>query len=80
MIQTIKILPGITLRCIPDHRFKHGCLSLQILRPMDRQEAAMNALLPAVLLRGRTFTLRSGPQAGRPYAAPRGPAHPAAPV
>ena len=52
MIHTIPLFPGITLRCIPDHRFKHGCLSLQILRPMDRQEAAMNALLPAVLLRG----------------------------
>ena len=65
MIQTIALTPGITLRCFPDNRFKQGCLSLQFLRPMARQEAAMNALLPAVLLRGtqsapdlRDITLR----------------------
>ena len=65
MIQIFELFPGITLRCIPDDRFKHGCLSLQLLRPMCRQEAALNALLPAVLLRGcekapdlRAITLR----------------------
>ena len=65
MIQTIPILPGITLRCFPDHRFKQGCLSLQLIRPMCRKEAALNALIPAVLLRGcqnapdlRDITLR----------------------
>ena len=52
MIRTLELYPGITLRCILDGRFKHGCLSLQLLRPMRREEAAMNALLPAVLLRG----------------------------
>lgn len=54
MYQTLEILPGITLRCMPDHRFKQGCLSMQLLRPMCREEAAYNALLPAVLLRGST--------------------------
>ena len=65
MIQKNEIFPGITLRCYPDHRFKQGCLSIQIVRPMDSREAAMNALLPAVLLRGsqdhpdlRDITLR----------------------
>ena len=65
MIQTIELMPGITLRCFPDTRFKQGCLSIQLLRPMCRQEAAVNALLPAVLLRGtrkypdlRRITLR----------------------
>ncbi len=65
MIQTFQLLPGITLRCFPDSRFKQGCLSLQILRPMRKEEAALNALLPAVLLRGcesapdlRQITLR----------------------
>ena len=65
MIQSLSIAPGIRLRCIPDSRFKQGCLSLQLVRPMCRQEAAMNALLPAVLLRGtrrypdlRAITLR----------------------
>ncbi len=52
MIQTMELLPGVRLRCFPAERFKQGCLSLQFLRPMCRQEAAVNALIPAVLLRG----------------------------
>lgn len=65
MTQTFSISPGITLRCVSDHRFKHGCMSIQLVRPMCNEEAAMNALLPAVLLRGtescpdlRDITLR----------------------
>ncbi len=52
MIETISLLPGVTLRLCRDSRFKQGCLSFQLVRPMCREEAAMNALLPAVLLRG----------------------------
>ena len=52
MIQTLTLLPGITLRHFPDNRFKQGTLSLQMVRPMCREENALNALLPAVLLRG----------------------------
>lgn len=52
MIQTLVLSPGVTLRCYKDHRFKQGCFSFQIVRPMAAGEAAMNALLPAVLLRG----------------------------
>ncbi|MBQ9762255.1 MAG: insulinase family protein [Oscillospiraceae bacterium] len=52
MIQTIQLMPGVQLRCFPAERFKQGCLSFQFLRPMAREEAAMNALIPAVLLRG----------------------------
>ena len=65
MPQNIAILPGITMRCRPDGRFKQGCLSVQLVRPMNKDEAALNALLPAVLLRGteqhpdlRAITLR----------------------
>ena len=65
MTQTFAQLPGITLRCFSNQRFKHGCMSIQLIRPMCRREAAMNALLPAVLLRGsescpdlRDITLR----------------------
>ena len=65
MIETISLLPGITLRCYRENRFKQSGLSLQFVRPMDKAEAAMNALLPAVLLRGcqsapdlRDITLR----------------------
>ncbi len=52
MIETTTLLPGITLRCRKDTRFKQGCLSIQLLRQMDSREAAMNALLSNVLLRG----------------------------
>ena len=52
MIQTFQLSPGITLRCCRDTRFKQGCLSFQIIRPMCASENAMNALLPSVLLRG----------------------------
>ena len=52
MIQTFELFPGVTLRCFPDERFKQGCMSIQFIRPMCREEAALNALLPAVLLRG----------------------------
>ena len=65
MIETISLSPGITLRCYPDSRFKQSYLSIRFVRPMCREEAAMNALLPAVLLRGckscpdlRAITLR----------------------
>ena len=52
MIQTFHLSPGVTLRCCRDSRFKQGCLSFQIVRPMAEPENAMNALLPSVLLRG----------------------------
>lgn len=52
MIQILPLLPGVELRCFRDARFKQGCLSVQLVRPMTSGEAAMNALLPSVLLRG----------------------------
>ncbi len=52
MIQTISLQPGVTLRHCRDSRFKQGCLSFQFLTPMSAETAAMNALLPSVLLRG----------------------------
>ena len=52
MIETISLDQNITLRCFRDTRFKQGCLSFQLVRPMGAEEAAKNALLPAVLLRG----------------------------
>ena len=52
MLQIKEILPGITLRCMHSSRFKQSALSIQLLRPMDKAEAAQNALLPAILLRG----------------------------
>lgn len=52
MIQTLQLQPGIFLRGCTDTRFKTGCLSLQLVRPASHQEAAANALVSAVLLRG----------------------------
>ena len=52
MIQTIQLTPGVVLRHYPDKRFKTAVLSVQLLRPMCREEAALNALLSAALLRG----------------------------
>lgn len=52
MMTTFELLPGITLRCYQDRRFKQGRLSLQLVRPMRAEEAAKNSLLPMVLLRG----------------------------
>ena len=52
MIQTIHLTPDVVLRHCPDHRFKKSALSVQLLRPMCKEEAALNSLLPAVLLRG----------------------------
>ncbi|MGM9585392.1 MAG: EF-P 5-aminopentanol modification-associated protein YfmF [Faecousia sp.] len=52
MINTISIAPGVTLRYFRDARFKQGAFSFQLVHPMGKQEAAMNALLPSVLLRG----------------------------
>lgn len=52
MIETISIFPGVTLRCCRDSRFKQGRMTVQFVRPMCREEASANALLPMVLLRG----------------------------
>ena len=52
MIQTITLQPGVTFRACRDSRFKQGCLSFQLVRQMKGEEAALNALLPSVLLRG----------------------------
>ena len=52
MIHTLTVAPGVTLRCCQDRRFKQGRLTAQLIRPMRREEASLNALLPMVLLRG----------------------------
>ena len=52
MVQVYELMSGVTLRCFPADKFKQGSLSIQFLRQMRREEAAVNALIPAVLLRG----------------------------
>ena len=64
-MEPMKLPGGIEFYSFRDTRFKQGALSIQFIRPMKKEEAALNALLPAVLLRGckdcpdlRTITLR----------------------
>ncbi len=52
MNERMKLLPGVYLRAVQTDKFKTGCMSINFLRPLCREEAAKNALLPAVLLRG----------------------------
>ena len=47
-----QILPGVYLTAVQSGKFKTGCFSLNFLRPMRKDEAAANALIPSVLLRG----------------------------
>ena len=47
-----EILPDVYLTCVQSRKFKTGCMSLSLLRPLRREEAAANALIPTVLLRG----------------------------
>ena len=47
-----EILPGVYLTAVQSDKFKTGCFSLNLLRPMKKEEATANALIPSVLLRG----------------------------
>ena len=50
IIEIMELSPHVTLRCFRDTRFKQGCLSFQLVGPMEREHTTYNALLPAVLL------------------------------
>lgn len=52
MNQKIELLPNVFLRGAKTGRFKSACLSLSLLRPLLREEAAKNALLANVLVQG----------------------------
>ncbi len=45
-------MPDVFLTCVQSGKFKTGCLSISLLRPLRREEASANALVPTVLLRG----------------------------
>ena len=51
MISNIEIAPGVTLHALQSDKFKTACFSVSFVKPHDRQCAAMDALLPSVLLR-----------------------------
>jgi len=52
MTNRTELLPGVFLQTVQTDKFKTGCISLNFLRPLCREEASLNALLPSVLLRG----------------------------
>ena len=51
-VDTIDILPGVTLTCVKTEKLKTGSLSVNIINGLRRDTAALSALLPRVLRRG----------------------------
>lgn len=51
MTTDLTIAPGVTLHALWTDKFKTGCFSINFLRPHTKQTAALDALLPSVLLR-----------------------------
>ena len=49
-------MPNVVLTCLQTDKFKTGCLSINLLTPLNRETASKNALIPMVLCRG-TATL-----------------------
>lgn len=50
--ERIQLRPGVWLNYVQTDRFKTGCFSFNLLRPLTMEASAPNALLPSVLLRG----------------------------
>ena len=47
-----KLMPGVYLTYIQQHKFKTNLVSAQLVTPLTQRTAALNALLPPVLRRG----------------------------
>ncbi len=52
MLKKFKITDGVTLNVIPTDKFKTNYLSFNFVQYLDKNKAALNALIPQVLLRG----------------------------
>ncbi len=61
LTERLELLPGVWLNLFHTDRFKTGCFSFNLLCPLTAEDAAPNALLPSVLLRG----CRSYPDMGK---------------
>ena len=48
----VELCSGVWLNMVQTDRFKTGCFSVNLLRPLDAETASVNALIPSVLLRG----------------------------
>ena len=51
MINQMELAPGVCLRAVQTDKFKTACFSVNFLRQHTAQTAALDALLPSVLLR-----------------------------
>ncbi|MDR3278140.1 MAG: insulinase family protein, partial [Oscillospiraceae bacterium] len=47
-----QIMPRVNVTCVNTDKFKTGCISVNLITQLDRENAAKNALLPRVLRRG----------------------------
>ncbi len=54
-IRRIELMPDVWLTSIQTRKFKTSCWALQLLTPLKKDTAAMNALLPFVLCRGTAY-------------------------
>lgn len=52
VITRTQILPGVRLTAMQTDKFKSSVLSVNLLRPLDAQNASVNAILPPILRRG----------------------------
>ena len=50
--ERIQLRQGVWLNYVHSDRFKTGCFSFNLICPLTRPDAAPNALIPSVLLRG----------------------------
>ena len=50
-----ELIPGVRLTALRSDKFKTGCLSINLLTQLNRETAALNAVLPFVLRRGTRY-------------------------
>ncbi len=55
MVRRIAILPEVYLTAVTTDKFKTECFSVNLLRPLCREEASLNALTVGVLMRGSSM-------------------------
>jgi predicted Zn-dependent peptidase len=51
-MQRNKIAPGVFLTTVVTQKFKSSCFSVNLLQPLSRTDASLNAMLPYILRRG----------------------------
>lgn len=64
-VTTETIMPNVVLTCLTTKKFKTGCMSVNLLAPLERESASLNALIPNVLYRGTATAPDMAAVAGR---------------